>query len=288
MKTILLFLLVYLIYLPSPFLMNAQEGDRLFTGDIGVQMYTFRNITPEIGIEATLDIIRDMGITEIEGGVPGGLTAEEFRNMCEERGISIPSTGAGYEQLVNNPEAIVERALALGSSYVMVAWIPHDVGNFNYNHARQAVDDFNTAGKILSEHGLTFKYHFHGYEMREHGESTLLEYMIENTNPEYVSFQLDIFWAHFGGADPAELLWRYPDRFVSLHLKDMQHGIEKNLTGLTDPEYNVVIGTGELDMPAIMRAAKDAGIKHYFIEDESSRVLEQIPQSIEYLRSLLN
>jgi sugar phosphate isomerase/epimerase len=286
MKRIIVFLLIYLIHLPISFLIVAQDTEGLFTGEIGVQMYSFRNIVPEIGIEATLDIIRDMGITEIEGGVPGGLTPEEFRNLCEERGISIPSTGAGYEQLVNNLDEIAERAKALGSNYVMVAWIPHETGNFSYENARQAVEDFNTAGMILSEHGLTFKYHFHGYEMREHGDSTLLEYIIENTNPAYVSFQLDIFWAYFGGADPAELLTKYSNRFVSLHLKDMHHGIEKNLTGLTNPEYNVVIGTGELDIHAIMKAAKDAEIMHYFIEDESSRVLEQIPQSIEYLRSL--
>ncbi|TVP98363.1 MAG: sugar phosphate isomerase/epimerase, partial [Balneolaceae bacterium] len=222
-------------------------------------MYSFRNITPEIGIEATLDKIREMGITEIEGGVPVGYTPEEFRIMFEQRGISIPSTGAGYDQLVNNPREVADRAKALGSKFVMVAWIPHDVGNFNYENARQAVEDFNIAGRFLSKHGLTFKYHFHGYEMREHGDSTLLEYIIENTDPRHVSFQLDIFWAHFGGADPAELLKRYPDRFVSLHLKDMQHGIEKNLTGLTNPEYNVVLGTGELDIPAIMKAAIDAG-----------------------------
>jgi sugar phosphate isomerase/epimerase len=286
MKKFTVLLLIIMFSLPVLSILNAQNNNGLFTGEIGVQMYTFRNITPEIGIEATLDKIREMGITEIEGGVPVGYTPEEFRIMCEQRGISIPSTGAGYDQLVNNPREIADRAEALGSKFVMVAWIPHNVGNFNYENARQAVEDFNTAGRILSEHGLTFKYHFHGYEMREHGDSTLLEYIIENTDPRHVSFQLDVFWAHFGGADPAELLKRYPDRFVSLHLKDMQHGIEKNLTGLTNPEYNVVLGTGELDIPAIMKAAIDAGIRHYFIEDESSRVLEQIPQSIEYLRSI--
>ena len=267
---------------------KAQEsGEPLFTSEIGVQMYSFRNIVPEIGIEATLDKIRDMGITEIEGGPPGDMTAEEFRRICEERGLTIPSTGAGYEAVVNDINSIIERAKVLGSDFVMVAWIPHDVGNFNYENARQAVDDFNRAGRILKEHGLTFTYHFHGYEMRPHEEyGNLLNYMIYNTDPDYVSFQMDTFWIQFGGADPVELLQNYGERFKTLHLKDMEKGIEKDLTGLTDPEYNVVLGTGELDMEGIMRAAKEAGVKHYFIEDESSRVLDQIPESIKYLRSL--
>ncbi len=267
---------------------NSSESNQepLFTGEIGVQMYSFRNIIPEIGIEAVLDKIAEMGITEIEGGNPQGFTPEEFRQMAEDRGLSIPSTGAGYEQLVNDTEAVAQRAKALGADFVMTSWIPHEVGNFNYQNARQAVDDFNDAGKILKEHGLTFTYHFHGYEMRAHEDGTLLDYMIQNTNPDYVSYQMDIFWVQFGGGIPADILRQYGDRFKTLHLKDMKKGIEKDLTGLTDPEYNVVLGTGELDMPDIMRAAKEIGIKHYFIEDESSHVMEQIPQSIDYLRSL--
>ncbi len=251
-------------------------------------MYSFRNIIPEIGLEATLDKIAEMGITEIEGGPSQGLSPQEFRQMVEARGLTIPSTGAGYDQIVNNTTEVAERANELGAKFVMLSWIPHQVGSFGYNEASKAVDDFNTAGKMLKEHGLTFKYHFHGYEMLEHEDGTLLDFMIQNTNPEYVSFQLDIFWVYFGGGNPADLLRIYGDRFVSLHLKDMKPGIEKNLTGLTDPEYNVVLGTGELDMPDILRAAKEIGIQHYFIEDESSLVMEQIPQSIQYLKSLTN
>lgn len=278
-------LLVLLLF--QSFTVAAQDADEmLFTEEIGVQMYSFRNVVPEIGMEAMLDKIRDMGITEIEGGPGGGMSAEEFRQMCEDRGLTIPSTGTGYEQLAENPEAVAEQAKALGADYVMTAWIPHENGNFNIENAQQAVEDFNAAGKVLSEHGITFTYHIHGYEMHRHEDGTLLDYIINNTNPEYVSFQLDIFWAHFGGADPVELLETYGDRFKTLHVKDMKKGIEKNLTGLTDPEYDVVLGTGQLDLPAILRAAKENGIEHYFIEDESSAVMDQIPQSIEYLRSL--
>lgn len=283
--TILLIIGVYSLHGVNENNLDSNQ-EPLFTGEIGVQMYSFRNIIPEIGIEAMLDKIAEMGITEIEGGAPQGFSPQEYRQMVEERGLTIPSTGTGYEQLVNDTETVAQRALALGSKFVMNAWIPHDVGNFNYDNAKQAVDDFNAAGKILNEHGLTLTYHFHGYEMRTHEDGTLLDYMIQNTNPEYVSYQMDIFWVHFGGGNAAEILRQYGDRFKTLHLKDMKPGIEKDLTGLTDPEYNVVLGTGELDMPDIMRAAKEIGIKHYFIEDESSRVLEQIPQSIDYLRSL--
>ncbi len=71
-----------------------------------------------------------------------------------------------------------------------------------------------------------------------------------------------------------------------MHVKDLRKGTKKDLTGLTSPENDVPLGTGELDIPAILKTAKKVGIQHYFIEDESSQVMTQVPQSIAYLKSL--
>jgi sugar phosphate isomerase/epimerase len=72
-----------------------------------------------------------------------------------------------------------------------------------------------------------------------------------------------------------------------MHLKDMRKGTKKDLTGLTSPENDVPLGTGELNIPAILKEAKKIGIRHYFIEDESNFVSEHVPQSIAYLKSLV-
>ena len=256
----------------------------LYNSPFGVQTYSFRR---SIGADPAkvLDTIKSMGITEIEGG-SGRLTPQEFKKLCDERGITIPSTGAGYEELVNKTDSVVYKAKALGAKYVMVAWIPHKTGSFNLENAKKAAEDFNRAGKILKENGLTFCYHAHGYEFQPHEDGTLLDYLMKNTNPEYVSFEMDIMWIHFGGGDPAALLKKYGDRWKLMHVKDLKKGTKKDLTGLTNPEFDVAVGTGELDIPAIMKEAKRVGIKHYFIEDESSRIIEQIPQTIKYLKGL--
>src|SRR5690606_28605117 len=101
-----------------------------------------------------------------------------------------------------------------------------------------------------------------------------------------VSFEMDTLWVYFGGGDPAALLRKYPTRWTLMHLKDLKKGTPKDLTGLTDHNNDVEIGTGELNFPEILKAAKEIGIKHYFIEDESDHILTQIPKSIKYLRSL--
>ncbi|HVG16625.1 MAG TPA: sugar phosphate isomerase/epimerase [Chitinophagaceae bacterium] len=262
----------------------AQNNKPLYTAPFGVQAYTFRKSFP-IDVAKTLDTIKMMGFTEIEGS-GGRLSPQEFKKLCDERGISIPSTGANYDQLNTNIDSVIYRAKALGASYVMCAWIPHTKGSFTIENAKKAVVDFNKAGKILKENGLTFCYHIHGYEFWPYEGGTLLDYIINNTNPEYVSFEMDVLWTHFGGGDPVALLKKYGNRWKLLHLKDLKKGVPKDRTGGTSQENDVALGTGEIDIPGILREAKKIGIKHYFIEDESAHVIQQVPLSIAYLKSL--
>src|SRR6185436_1794779 len=280
-KNTLILTLLFFISLVNE---TASAQKPLYTAPLGVQTYTFRR---SIGNDPAkvLDTIKMLGFTEVEGG-GGRIAPGDFKKLCDERGISIPSTGADYGQLVKAPDSVVMRAKALGSKYVMCAWIPHENGVLTLENAKKAVDDFNKAGKFLKDNGLILCYHAHGYEFQPYEGGTLLDYIIKNTNPEYVSFEMDIMWIYFGGGDPAALLKKYGDRWKLMHVKDMKKGTKRDLTGLTSTENDVAVGTGELTIPAILKEAKKVGIKHYFIEDESSRIIEQIPQTIKYLRSL--
>ena len=256
----------------------------LYTAPFGIQTYTFRR---SIGKDPAkvLDTIKMMGFTEIEGG-GGRMHPADFKKLCDERGLSIPSTGAGYDELNNKLDSVIWRAKILGAKYIMCAWIPHQNNVFTLENAKKAAEDFNRAGKILKENGLTFTYHAHGYEFQPYEDGTLLDYLFKNTNPDYVSFQMDIFWIHFGGGDPVGLMKKYGNRWKTMHIKDMKKGTPKDLTGLTSVENNVTVGTGELNMPGILKEAKRIGIKHYFIEDESSSITTQVPASVAYMKSL--
>ena len=287
MKKLTYLILALLITLGTRVEVVAQEdGTSVYTAEFGVQMYTFRNIQKEKGIEATLDIVKEMGFKYIEGGNVKGITTQEFLKMLDVRGLSIPSIGTGYQQLIDNPQAVADQAKALGAKYVMCSWINHDNGNFNFLNASEAVEVFNKAGKILAENGITFMYHMHGYEFVPHRDGTLMDYIFENTNPEYVSFEMDVLWTHFGGGNPTHLLQKYEGRYSALHLKDLRKGTLKDHTGLTPGTNDVILGTGEIDIPGILKEANRQGIKFMFIEDESPDPLYQVPASIKYLKSL--
>lgn len=265
----------------------AQKGKKLFPQMPGMVSYTYRSSLSK-NAAATLDTLKELGIKDMEFSSLFGKTAAELRKLLDERGISCSSFGVGYDDALNKTQEVGQNAKTLGASFVRVAWVPHK-GAFTLEMADKTVADFNIIGKRLKdEFGLTFCYHNHGYEFEKYEDGTLMDYIIKKTDPAYVSFELDVLWAFFPGGNPAGLLEKYPDRYKLMHMKDLRKGIAGNLSGGTPVVNDVALGTGQLDIPAILKAAKKSAIKHYYIEDESPSYATQVPQTIAYLKDLKN
>ncbi|HTD39291.1 MAG TPA: sugar phosphate isomerase/epimerase [Mucilaginibacter sp.] len=277
-------LLIYILSVLGVTRVSAQTGKPLFTAPVGVQAYTYRNSFPN-SVATTLDSVKALGITEMEGLNPKNSMPEEFKKLLDERGISMPSLGADYIMISKDPESFVKLAKFFGATYIMVAWIPHGA-TFTIDDAKKAVNDFNRTGKILKDNGITLCYHDHGYEFGPYEDGTLFDYIVKNTDPKYVSFEMDLMWTFHGGADPAKLLYKYKDRWKLMHLKDIRKGVANDLTGGTDTKNDVALGTGQINIPEALKAAKAIGIQHYFIEDESGNHAAQIPQTIAFIKSL--
>ena len=257
--------------------------------EIGLQMGSMRKMMSQ-GMPAVLVKVKEMGITELEGGA-GRTDRATFKKLLKEYGLKIVATGGSFDRISNKDtiQKVIANAKDLGAKFVVCYWIPHDGDNFTFQDMKKGVEVFNAAGKTLKENGLTLAYHPHGYEFRPYeggGNSTLFEYMMNNTKQEYVSFQMDVFWIKHPGQDPVALLKKYPSRFLLMHLKDRKPGTPGNENGQADLETNVVLGTGDVGIAEIMKTAKRTGVKHFFIEDESSRSEQQIPVSLAVLRGL--
>ncbi|MBC6489872.1 sugar phosphate isomerase/epimerase family protein [Flavihumibacter stibioxidans] len=252
---------------------------------IGIQAYTFRN-SFQHNIPATLDTIKQMGLTNLELYTLWGKTASEIKQLLDEKGMVCTSFGASYDDLVNKTDEVGMNATTLGASFVMVAWIPHK-GPFNAEVAKQAAEDFNRAGKILKEkYGVTFCYHNHGYEFIPYEKGDLFDLIVSSTNPDWVSFELDLLWAQFPGVDPVKLLKKYGSRIKLMHVKDLRKGVKGDFSGGTSTENDVMVGTGQVNFPAVMKAARKAGLVWLYIEDESSHIHKQVPGSLKYLYAL--
>ena len=253
--------------------------------NIGVQLYSFRKqFTTDV--PGTLEKISEMGIREIEGGSTYGMKTDEFKLLLLKDKLTLISSGADYKELETNPQAVVANAKEWGAKYVMCAWIPHNGNDFTIDDANKAIAVFNKAGKILKENGISLCYHMHGYEFRPYKNETLFDYMVEQLNPDYVNFEMDVFWVKHPGQEPVALLNKYPKRFPLMHLKDRKPGTVGNQNGNADDATNVVLGTGDVGIADIMKVAKKQGVKYFFIEDESSVSMEQVPLSLKYLKGL--
>lgn len=255
-----------------------------FAHELGLQVYSLRHQFEENGVDDTFKTIKSWNISALEGaGNLYGMSIYEYQQALAENELQIVSVDTNYEEVSSNPLAVVYKANFYGAKFATFYWIPHE-GRFSIEHAKKAVDMLNKNGKILKRHGITLQYHPHGYELIPHKQATVLDYMLENV--KHAQFQMDVFWIKNGGGDPVDYLKRYPNRWTSLHLKDRAHGTPNNSTGSQDVETNVVLGTGDVGISAVVQEARKQGIKYFFLEDESSRVLNQMPKSIEYLQSL--
>ncbi len=254
-------------------------------GLLGLELYSVRH-QMEKDLTAALQLVRSWGFRQVEGGNFYGRSAAEFKALLDGHELEMQSMLVGYEALRDDMATIIRNAKTIGARMIGTAWIPHQ-RPFGRQHVDTAIRDFGTFGKALRAEGLRFFYHVHGYEFQPDGDGTLMDTLVKNTPADLVDFQADVFWVQRGGGDPAALLTRYPKRFTSLHLKDMARDLPTgDPTGGAPDESCVVFGTGQIDFPAIFRAAKASGVTHYYIEDEHPESDKQIPQSLKYLASL--
>jgi len=255
-----------------------------FKGPVGLQLYSLREqFKQDVG--KTLDQVRAFGITNVELAGTYGVAPEKFKEQLDSRHLKAVSSHFSYEQCRDDIEGVVRDAQLFGVEYAGCAWIPHK-DPFDEKTCREAAAVFNRAGEALAKHGIKFFYHTHGYEFLPYRDGTLFDLLMAETNPEYVRIEMDVYWVVNPGQDPVKFLEKYGKRVELMHVKDMKQGTPSGFTGQSDVTNNVVVGTGVIDWPRVLRAAKKAGVKWYFIEDESPTSVEQIPQSLRYLETL--
>lgn len=258
--------------------------------EVGIITGTARHLTKD-NVEEGFKRLKSLGIKHLEGATGHrDMPREEYKALLDKYGFDVVAGGTSFEKLQNTDSvaAIIENLKFFGAEYAVCYWIPHKGTDFTFEDMKKGIEVFNKVGKQFAEAGISFLYHAHGYEFRPYpgGEGTMYDYMMEHLDPRYANIEMDVFWMRNPGQNPAELLRKYPGRFPITHLKDRLPGTEDNLNGRQDPERNVVLGSGDVNMAAVMKAARETGVKYHFIEDESSRAAYQLPMHLNFLRSL--
>jgi sugar phosphate isomerase/epimerase len=255
--------------------------------NVGLQLYSLRAPLAK-DVPGSLDVVEKWGITDVETAGFYSLSPEKFREELDKHHLKASGAHYQWDRLSKDVDGIIKEAKTLGVEYVTCPWVPHGK-DYTLDDANRTIEKFNEWGKKFADAGLHFTYHAHGYEWVKNpeGEGTLFDLIASKTDPKNVNFELDIFWAYHGGADPVKLMEKYPDRFPQMHLKDMRKSVKvPKHTGSENTENDVALGTGQIDIASILKEAEKIGVKHYYIEDESKESEQQVPESLKYVRSL--
>lgn len=225
-----------------------------------------------------------MGYTSVEAanynnGKFYGMTPEEFKSVVEGAGMSVLSShcarGLSDQELATGDfseslkwwDQCIAAHKAAGMKYIVAPWmnVPKTVKDL-----KTYCDYYNEIGKRCKENGMAFGYHNHAHEFQKvENKVVMYDYMIENTDPEYVFFQMDVYWVVRGQNSPVDYFNKYPGRFKMLHLKD----------------HREIGQSGMVGFDAILKNAGVGGVKALVAEIEgySYPVEESVKKSLEYL-----
>jgi sugar phosphate isomerase/epimerase len=232
---------------------------------ISLQLFTLRNQLAA-DFAGTIAALAAIGYRRVEHAGFVGRTVQEFKSVTDANGIWVSSGHVLIPQPFNTAawNASLQDALTLGSKYIVQPFfgINFATGEVVRDTATWAAfaRDLNQAGRMAREVGLRLGYHNHNWEfftLTDNPRRTAYDVLIEETDPRYVHFEMDLFWVTRGARDPVDLLRRLRSRVRQYHVKDMNQA-----GSFTDP------GTGLVDFPRIFRSARS--VDEYIVERDDA------------------
>ena len=224
----------------------------------GIQLYTLRNVIGD-DPKGTLRSLAEYGYKQIESyegqmGIFWGMSNTEFKKYLDDLGMRMISTHAGVQE---NFEEKAEQLAEINATYIIQPWVGPQESLDEY---KKLADRFNDLGEKARKAGVKFAYHNHAYSFERVEGEFPQDVMMENTDPDLVDFQMDIYWVVAAGHDPNRWFKKYPGRFSSCHVKDYSGG--------QDPE-SVVLGTGTIDFADVISTGYEYGLKDLIVEQEA-------------------
>lgn len=276
----------------------------------GLQLYTLRDVINE----NPGDVIRQVAvhgykyIESYEGpmGMYWGMGNTGFRGFLDNHGLIMISS---HTDVFSGFESKADEAAEIGVRYLICPSIQGRIGHRgNPDDYREMADMFNEIGRIAKKAGIKFAYHNHGYSFREIDGEIPQKVLMDNTDPDLVEYQMDIYWVVAAGHDPEEWIKEYPDRFILSHVKDgifdnAGHERAVGADGVSGEDRDdghvggskgahmesVILGTGSINLQHILKTARQNGMKYIFTEQEEftgTTPAEAVRKNAAYMKKL--
>lgn len=209
--------------------------------------------------KATLKQLAELGYKYLEGGVYGD-SPKAYAKFVKSIGLRVVAGGSAVADLQENFDKYIENANALKSEYIACYW-PwlSSAEHLTREECLEAADRLNGLGKKVKQEGFRLTWHNHNKEFVDLNGKMPFDLLMENTDPDYVGVQMDLYWVRKGGQDPIDLIKKYPGRFDMYHVKDMDNTSERGIT---------CVGEGGIDFKEIFKYDELSGVKYKIVENE--------------------
>jgi sugar phosphate isomerase/epimerase len=245
----------------------SKSGFASFTGEtaklknFGIQLWSVRDDLAK-DPKAVLKQLSSYGYKQIESfegarGMFWGMSNTEFKSEMDNLGMKII---ASHCDINKDFEKKAADAAAIGMKYLIC---PYKGPQKDIDAFKKFADEFNQKGEICKKNGIRFAYHNHDYSFVTMNGEMGQDVMMKNTDASLVDFELDMYWVVAAGQDIETWLKKYPKRFRLCHVKD-----RKKDAPLTEKDASVVVGTGSINYPKILKTAKKYGMEYYIVEQE--------------------
>jgi sugar phosphate isomerase/epimerase len=245
--------------------------------NVGIQLYSVRKemLADAVG---TLKQLAKIGYKELESarsekGNYYGLQPKEIKKVASDLGMTLRS---GHVHVDKDWQRSIDSAAEAGQDYLVCSSLPskgQTVDNY-----KKVAETFTKAGEDCKKSNIIFGYHNHEYEFEKENGQVLYDILLSSTDPNLVTWELDLGWVVASGNDPLAYFNKYPGRFPLWHLKDMDVAKQRSTE----------FGKGQIKVLEILKNAKKSGVKHIFVEQEeyASTALESMKYDFDYLQKL--
>jgi sugar phosphate isomerase/epimerase len=241
---------------------------------VGLQMYTVRDYA-ENDFLGTLKEVAKIGYHGIELAGTYGVRASELKQVLDSLNLKVCGSHTVIDFLEKDFDNTVKFNLEVGNKNIVCPWLPESKRN-SAETWKKTAEELNSLGEKLKGYGLNLSYHNHNFEFERFNNKYGIEILIENTSPENLKLEVDVFWIKFAGLDPVEFLNKYRDRINLIHLKDME----------SDGKTFAEVGEGIIDFRPIFEAGDTGMVEWYVVEQDICKrpSLESAKLSFENLK----
>jgi sugar phosphate isomerase/epimerase len=242
---------------------SAWAAGSKYKNKVGLQLYSLRDVIGK-DPKGVLKSVADFGYKELETygyseGKLFGLSVKEYSDYVKSLGMKTVSGHFGMDLLEKDWGRTCADAKSVGMTYVV---IPHLSEKYykTMDDLKKTCEAINKGSLVAKSNGLKMGYHNHAFEFKQVEGQVIFDVMLKELDPKMVSMEMDIYWVVNAGQDPIQYFTKYPGRFHQWHVKDMDK---------TDRNRNADVGTGSIDFKKIFENAKLAGMKHFYVEQET-------------------